>query len=534
MKRVFLQMRLRLSHWLMLLVMLAILLTHLVGLVGTRNAQHDLLIEAALAANESLAVKIAQLASERLQRAQGDLAAVAERMVSSGMNRFVLDSEVARLLKLGLGFSVTAVHDAQGRLLAVAIEDSAARPEGHLEAPGVDRLLGQRQAGVSPAFLTAGGKLAIMLVQPLTGSQGLDAGYLSAIMYLEDESGLRRLFGHVQFKDDTQWLVVDPVGRVLYDSHLGRIGHSGLGEPAIVQARQAQQSGQLAYQDRQGFKRLAGYASVPEAGWLVLVQRPENSVLQGLNRRLLDVLLDVLTPIVLLMLLAWWSARWIVRPIGQLAQLVQGGTSDGVAEQIAQVRCWYFEARLLQKALLAGIGRTRRTITELREAAHADPLTGLGNRRGLDLMLEKLVGEDQPFAIIAFDIDHFKTVNDAYGHAVGDQVLCAFAKLIGHVVRMDDTVFRVGGEEFLVLLPDADVHRAAQLAERLKAHLAGQPLLPDGLRLTVSAGVADWQPGSSVPAAIETADQALYRAKRAGRNRVEMADPRVGPDAAGV
>ncbi|MFA5662644.1 diguanylate cyclase [Castellaniella sp.] len=516
-------LRIRLSHALMLLVMLAIILTQLVGLLGTRNAQRDLLIEASLDTNESFALKIAQSASELLQRAQGDLADVGELMTGSQMNHFVLESEVARLLKLRLGFSIVAVHDVQDHLLAIALKDPAQRPYHHLQSPDMRRLHELREAGVSPAFTTPDGRLAIMLVQPLMDRTDQYVGYLAAAVYLDDDGGLQRLVGSTAFRDDTQLLVIGRAGRLLYDSHPGHVGEGGLDDPAIAQVYQTRQSGRLIHVDHDGVERVAGYAYVPEAQWLVLVQRPLRSVLQGLNDRILGVLLDLLLPTALLVLLAWWSARWIVRPIGHLALLVEGGMSGDLSQSIGRVRCWYTEAQSLQRALLAGIGRARRTIRQLREAAQVDPMTGLGNRRGLEQMLAALVAQQQAFALVALDIDHFKVVNDTYGHAVGDQVLIAFARLVIEVVRADDTTFRVGGEEFLVLMPDADMQDAVQLAERLKSRLAAQPLLPDGKVLTVSAGVADWRLGLSVLAALESADQALYRAKRAGRNRVEAA-----------
>ncbi len=505
----------------MLLVILAIILTQLVGLVSTRNAQHDLLIEASLDTNETFARKIAQSASELLQRAESDLVDTAATMLAYGLDSAKAEFEAQRLLRLKLGFSLVAVHDEQGSLLAIVAQNPKYLQHKHFEAPGLRQLEKLRTSKVSSAFTIANGQLAIMLVQPLISPQAAYMGYISATVFLEGEGGLQSLVGNTRFRGDTQLLVIGAAGRLLYDSNPEYSGVNGLTSPVIAQAYQSRQSGQLSYFSADGIEFLAGYAFVPETRWLVLVQRSKESVLRGLNERMLGILPDLLVPTLLLMLLAWGSAYLIARPIGQLAQLVEDGVGKNMAQNIERVSCWYSEADSLQRALLVGVGRANRTIRRLRAAAMIDPMTKLGNRRGLEQELDALVDQGQAFAIIALDIDYFKAVNDAYGHAGGDQVLIAFASLVSQTMRAGDTVFRVGGEEFLVLMPGAGVQSGVRLAERLKAKLAAEPLLPEGQVLTMSAGVADCLPGASVSAALETADQALYRAKRAGRNRVE-------------
>ena len=134
--------------------------------------------------------------------------------------------------------------------------------------------------------------------------------------------------------------------------------------------------------------------------------------------------------------------------------------------------------------------------------------------------------EQRPFAVVALDIDHFKRVNDNHGHDAGDRVLQELARLMGESSREDDVLCRVGGEEFLMLLPNASVEVAAQVAERLRALVEQTPMEPVG-RITVSLGVAHWpRDGSGIDQVLKRADEMLYRAKQHGRNRVETADAR--------
>jgi len=162
--------------------------------------------------------------------------------------------------------------------------------------------------------------------------------------------------------------------------------------------------------------------------------------------------------------------------------------------------------------------------------ALTDALTGLFNRRYVMGHLERLVtrsGEQKKtFAVLMLDIDHFKLVNDTYGHSAGDMVLKEFAHRLSRHMRSFDMVARIGGEEFLVLLPDVDIGMVGTIANRLCAVIADEPIVctPEGTRITVTTSVGVTLAGENlepVDAVLKRADTALYRAKNAGRNRVE-------------
>lgn len=166
---------------------------------------------------------------------------------------------------------------------------------------------------------------------------------------------------------------------------------------------------------------------------------------------------------------------------------------------------------------------------ELELLATTDPLTGLANRRTLmerlALDLERAQREGTPLACVMTDIDHFKSVNDNYGHAVGDEVIQAVADALKTVSREYDTIGRYGGEEFVMVLPGLDTTRAAEVAERVRIAVialasSSRVAVPS---LSLSFGVADLEGGASDGAAlVDAADQALYAAKQNGRNRVEI------------
>jgi diguanylate cyclase (GGDEF)-like protein len=162
----------------------------------------------------------------------------------------------------------------------------------------------------------------------------------------------------------------------------------------------------------------------------------------------------------------------------------------------------------------------RERSAELERQAGEDPLTGLPNRRYAERALAELA--KQPLCVAVADADHFKGVNDRYGHFVGDEVLRQIAAILRDNVRENDFVARYGGEEFLIALSGAGVEDARARCEALRARVAGHPWeqIEPGLRVTVSIGLAALPEGGDLPSAMTAADQRLYTAKRTGRNRV--------------
>jgi two-component system cell cycle response regulator len=173
--------------------------------------------------------------------------------------------------------------------------------------------------------------------------------------------------------------------------------------------------------------------------------------------------------------------------------------------------------------------RLRSDLGTALEMVLTDPLTGLYNKRYLERHLGGLIesGKGRHLALLMVDVDHFKAVNDAYGHAAGDRALRLIADSLRLNTRVFDSVARYGGEEFVVVMPGTGPEEAAAAAERLRAAVESIDFYPSpGTRapLTVSVGVAFTPAGTGVPDSLfQTADAALYRAKRNGRNRIEVA-----------
>ena len=211
----------------------------------------------------------------------------------------------------------------------------------------------------------------------------------------------------------------------------------------------------------------------------------------------------------------------------------QNVKADGARAWVSwAVRPLYAPDGAMQEIMFVGMDVSARKAMEARliELATTDPLTGVANRRHF---LEKAEAEvlraeryGHPLALVLIDLDHFKKVNDTHGHHVGDKALKHLCKVLGKSLRDVDRMGRMGGEEFAALLPETDLARAAQVAERMRAALENAPV-PAGsglVWLTLSAGVAAYAPDApTIDAMLQKADAAMYEAKAQGRNRVVAA-----------
>lgn len=161
---------------------------------------------------------------------------------------------------------------------------------------------------------------------------------------------------------------------------------------------------------------------------------------------------------------------------------------------------------------------------QILESSLTDQLTGVGNRRRLEQSLavevERTVRTGQPLSGLMTDIDHFKRVNDTYGHDVGDLVLAAFGTLLREQSRKTDVVARYGGEEFVVLMPGTGIDAAADFAQRIRSELATVQVPPVTRPISASFGVAEFRPGETGALLLKRMDQAMYRAKASGRDQV--------------
>lgn len=265
----------------------------------------------------------------------------------------------------------------------------------------------------------------------------------------------------------------------------------------------------------------AGFSLAAQLGcvlWVLLRHQPQRA--EGVSRGAL--LLAIGLAVMLITMLARASAALFFSL--QIATILQGNLVQTLTFMVS------FMATLIASFGFVFMAKERTDDANVRLATQ-DALTGVANRRALMLALEHELARAQrqrtPLALLMLDIDHFKRVNDHYGHLAGDQVLRHVVDVMGQHLRAQDLLGRYGGEEFLLLLPGTDLHGAQQLAQQLcqTVQAASCEWGDQHIRVTASVGVSGFGGDSQVgwEALLQAADKALYRAKENGRNRVEVA-----------
>lgn len=214
-------------------------------------------------------------------------------------------------------------------------------------------------------------------------------------------------------------------------------------------------------------------------------------------------------------------------PPEKLAAEVQTVMESTLSTELSQRK---FELQM--SGLMEEVDTLRKQLAQIREESLTDALTGIANRKAFDQELELLfqnsVENKSSFCVVISDIDHFKKFNDTYGHLVGDKVLRFVSSTIKSCVKGKDMAARYGGEEFTLILPDTDMSGAEVVAEQIRKAISVNTLRDknrneDYGKITISLGIGQFQQGESSNNLLKRADQALYRAKEKGRNRVEKA-----------
>ena len=201
--------------------------------------------------------------------------------------------------------------------------------------------------------------------------------------------------------------------------------------------------------------------------------------------------------------------------MGVLHVLGENGSPPGIDQRLG------LEATAEQAGMRIGI---LRAMASSQLQATTDPLTGLLNRRSLEEELTRMRTDGEDYAVAFLDLDHFKQINDTFGHETGDRALRSFARLLRRAVRDGDLVCRYGGEEFVAIFPGVAASAAQPIVERLALDLSEAVKAGDVPPFTVSVGMSDSALASEFTEVIRQADEAMFRAKQEGRDRIVMTD----------
>lgn len=422
------------------------------------QVQRDVLVQSALESNRAYAAKLADTAGSMLVNSQRMLEYGA-RVLGRNLDARTVDAEAQRIWQQTDYFNSVIVVDERG-----VVQSSAPPNPGFvgktLDSQGSRAALEARSSIITSPYVSTTGRWTASVSHPIFSENGAYRGFISGSIYLHEDNILHNLLGTQTHRDGSYVFVVGKGGTLLYHPDPSRIGQNVAGRNAVVDRVMTGESGAASVLNSQGVEMLAGFATVPDAGWGVVVQRSRQSTLIRLDSLMWRALESSLPLLGILLVGIWLLSALIARPLSRMASLVLDLDTRTAGAQLASVRAWYFEAAQLRRALISGLASLHGVITTLRENSLTDSLTGLLNRRGLDAVVARL-REDKSlsFGVLVADIDHFKRVNDTYGHDMGDMVLQRFSALLREGARDTDVLGRAGGRNSSCCCPAARWHR---------------------------------------------------------------------------
>ncbi|RJE73591.1 hypothetical protein BGP78_18405 [Pseudoalteromonas sp. MSK9-3] len=491
------------------------------SLHATFRVQKALLIEDTLEANRVYATKLAEITELFLNSVVTQLSFSANYIGTDFDSTVAHNNELQRLIKQTSSFNSAVIVNAAGEVLSTA--PSSLNLTGFVvESAQARAPLLRKEPYISTPFISPAGNLIISVSHPIFNDVGKYQGFIAASIYLQGDNILNRLLGKHHYSDGSYLYVVDQNKQLIYHVDAERVGTTIQSNEAIEDVISGK-SGVRVLRNSQGTDMLSGYASVPISGWGVVAQRPLTVTLAQLNDTILSVLKSTLPVTILTLLLILVFGSKIAKPLWKLAIGVRA--MDRYAQSnVQKIDAWYFEAEHLKQAIVSGTELVGKTIQEYDLDRQKDPLTQLLNRRGMLAKLEYFQSIKKPYSVIALDIDHFKRINDKFGHDVGDQVIRTLAELMQSSAREQDVICRTGGEEFAIFLPNVDIGQAVSIAERLRVDVSNH-LFPPVAKVNISLGVAySSRTECNFHQVLKNADKALYDAKRGGRNRTAVTD----------
>ncbi|WP_264644636.1 sensor domain-containing diguanylate cyclase [Candidatus Symbiopectobacterium sp. NZEC127] len=486
------------------------------------DTQKKLLTDQFFKINLNYSLKLANTVETFFSSSQSQLSFSAQLLADNMKNADTLQNEIERIRQIGHRFNSVSVIDKQGYVRAF----SPLQPgviDARLTSPSHAAAIQANTFFISQPYVSLIGNLIVYISVPIHNAEGEQLGYVGGSIYLNNRNATNE-FMNSQFDDDNyDTFVLNKDGTIIYHHDKNRIGQK-IDDNSLKQMALLGNKGNFRLTDSQGATFLAGFAKVKRADWIILTLQTEDIVTQALNNVMIDVTKKSAPVLLITLFMITLLTIYIAKPLRMLGLAASRMDDPDVISKIRAVSSWYFEVEHLKRVILWGTILLHKRIGKLSSQAHTDPLTGLLNRRGLHENIEMSLLNNSVVSVIVIDIDHFKNVNDTYGHDVGDEVIKMLGRHLKTNSRKTDLVCRTGGEEFLMLLPGIDIHLAVVIAERLRKNVA-EMSFPICQHITISIGVTSFLPKEvPIDAALKTADNALYRAKKAGRNKVIVQD----------
>lgn len=501
-------------------ITLTFLLTIIVNLWSTNKLNKEILVATTLEANQVYAQKLATTTERYIEEIFTTLAFSANYISKHLDNDELLTIEVERLRIQNNMFNSVSIANNDGLVLAVSpptldLKGQIFTSEGPLEA------LNSRKPTISKPYKGMTDRLLIFISHPIFDGNNNYLGLIGGSIYIMEDNFFSSVLGQHYYDDGSYVYVVDSEGRIIYHKDPNRLNEIVVNNPAVKHVLKGEQ-GVSELTNTKGIQMLAGYSNISYANWGVVSQRPLEAALTPINELNNRAILIALPFFILTFIICIGFAFKIAQPINRMATITAQSTKEYAIQDLQKITTWYYETRVLKSTLVATLSALHGEVAFFKKQSTTDALTGLMNRRTFDEKLKFYETNEVSFAIIIIDIDKFKSINDTYGHSMGDIVLTYLSNILHKHADPNITCYRFGGEEFAIVLLNHTLEESYALAEKIRLELE-QTVSPCGRPVTISCGIARYPiDGDSPKEVFEKADSALYQAKQNGRNRSEI------------
>lgn len=511
----------KLQYLISMLILFVIISTLAIDWLISMNSYRDTLSENHLNNNYNYVQKLKTTASHQLNYMKRNIASIGRDVEMNSFTQKNLDNWYEANHR---HFDMIFITDENGTIEMISPEkvklNNALTLEKGVTLGGelVEQALAEIDTAISEPGYLIDNQLTTLVSSPIYDPNTDEfVGMIAGVIFMKTDNVLKCIFGNHQYEDPSYVYVVDRDGKLIYHPEEERL-EEDVSQNEVVQQVLKQKDGSQVVVNSRGTEFFASYAYLEVADWGVVVQTPTEIIDEPLRELFWRIVMLTLPVIFIILAISGFIVSRITKPLNQLASFSEKAMQEKDVAQdtkILNIHTYIYEVRLLYNQVLE-------YITMLNKQATLDGLTKVANRRKFDREINRLFERKKPFSLIMVDIDHFKKVNDTYGHMIGDKVLQFLASLMKGVAKKDDLVFRYGGEEFGILLTNKTEEEAYELAEKLRK-LLEKTNSPIGQPIYISLGVSSYHKDDESPEdVIKRADVALYQSKRTGRNKTTL------------
>ncbi|WLR52042.1 sensor domain-containing diguanylate cyclase [Bacillus tianshenii] len=510
----------KLRFALSILVIMSVICSAIVGGIVAKSALNNSLKANYLESNYNYAKKLAASTSDLFHYMQQNINALADISSYHSFSQRELDGWKNANEMFFNSLFITDEHGVIQTISpkAVQFKGGAVVQAGiEIKSKPFQKALALKKPFISEPYKATSGQMIVLVSSPIFDKSGVFKGVMAGTVYLESDNAIKNILNEQQLENGSYVYVVNKEGQLVYHPDVSRIAESVAANKVVQQLMQGN-SGSAQVVNTQGKEFFSGYIYEENSKWGIVSQTPTSVIEEPLNQLMFRMSIQALPLLLLILVIVWYLANHLTKPINTLAKFSEDATDcnkPSIPLERLDIDSNIYEIRQLCHHI-------KNHFHLLNKEIEIDGLTGLANRKAFDRIIDDYVEQRTPFALLLLDIDHFKSVNDTYGHLVGDEVLKLLAVNMPTAFREEDVCFRYGGEEFGVLIKDCNEAEACGMAEALRKQVEKMSN-PTGEHITISIGVTSFYDDDIHPKAIiERADAALYQSKEKGRNRTTI------------